>query len=166
MRLCYLAALCLPLALYGCLTYHDPRPVGERKSDLHTATVNLAGTYDIVDSRRNHRHFTGAVIRKAYGSDGLDITLTSPTSGSALLSGKKCRGWASRSYSAMTCDSPAYGVNFYSLSTPTDLDRTVKDRGIITTFEPMTVPDGDYLLEYSDQGGRSYYYVLARKTSP
>lgn len=86
MRLCYLAALCLPLSLYGCLTYHDPRPVGEQKSGLHTATVNLAGTYEIVDSRRDHRHFTGAVIRKAYGSDGLDITLTSPTSGSALLS--------------------------------------------------------------------------------
>ncbi|MDR7008490.1 hypothetical protein J2W46_005419 [Paraburkholderia strydomiana] len=52
------------------------------------------------------------------------------------------------------------------LSTPTDLDRAVKDCGIITTFEPMTVPDGDYLLEYSDQGSRSYYYVLVRKTSP
>jgi hypothetical protein len=65
------------------------------------------------------------------------------------------------------CDAPAYGVNFYTLGSVTDLDRTVKDGGVIKSFPDMAVPPGDFLLEYAEaMNGRTHYLVLAKKTTP
>lgn len=171
MRLSYIAAVCAALSLPGCASFHDARTVEQQQSDLRAATEALAGTYEVVDSRRNDHHFTSVVVRKPLLSTyGPDVAMMNAASGSAVLRGsKKCRGYTSkdRSYASVMCDDPAYGINFYTLGPATDSNRTVKDGGIIKMFADMTVPAGDLLLEYAENmNGRMHYLVLAKQTTP
>ncbi|WP_175049150.1 hypothetical protein [Paraburkholderia sediminicola] len=170
MRLRHIAAVCAAFPLFGCVTFHDSRPVEQQQSDLRAATDALVGTYEVVDSRMNNRHFTSVVVGKSTGAYGPDVTMMDAASQAAVMRGsKKCRGYVvqARSYASVMCDAPAYGVNFYSFGSVTDLDQTVKDGGVIKLFPDMKVPPGDFLLEYAeDMNGRMHYLVLAKKTTP
>jgi hypothetical protein len=165
----HIAAFCAAVPLFGCATFHDSRPVAQQQSDLRAATDALVGAYDVVDSRQNNRHFTSVVVRKSTSAYGPDVTMMNEASQAAVMRGsKKCLGYVvpARSYASVMCDAPAYGVNFYNLGSVTDLDRTVKDGGVIKMFPDMTVPPGDFLLEYAeDMNGRVHYLVLAKKTT-
>lgn len=167
MRLHHFAVLCVVLPLFGCAVDHAPRPVAQVQPDLRSASGVLTGTYEVVDSRFNDHNFTGVVVHQASDSSELNVTLTSPTFGPAVLSGRQCRGWVQkeRGYASVMCESPANGINYYTLGKSTDLDHTIQDRGgVKPMFAPMSVPSGDYLLEYADsESDRSHYYVLARK---
>ncbi|MEM5290329.1 hypothetical protein ACFQ3P_34940 [Paraburkholderia sabiae] len=150
---------------------HDSRTAEQQRSDLNAATDALIGTYEVVDGRRNDHHFTSVIVRrKSAEVSGPDVTMTGATSGSTVLRGnKKCRGYFVKNgkYASVMCDAPAYGINFYNLGSVTDLDRTVKDGGVIKGFPDMQVPVGDFLLEYTeDTNGRTHYLVLAKKTAP
>ncbi|CAD6514477.1 hypothetical protein ACFQ3P_04640 [Paraburkholderia sabiae] len=170
MTLRYPTVVCAACLLAGCVSVHDTRTAEQQKSDLHAATDALVGTYEVVDSRRNDRHFTSVVVRKSAGAYGPDVTMMDASSGSAALrAGRKCRGYVvrGRSYASVMCDAPAYGINYYSLGSVTDLDRTVRDGGVIKGFADMQIPIGDLLLEYSEEmSGRSHYLVLAKKAAP
>ncbi|WCM23965.1 hypothetical protein NDK50_24290 [Paraburkholderia bryophila] len=170
MRLRYITAVCAAFPLFGCVSFHDSRPIEQQQADLRAATDALAGTYEVVDSRLNSGHFTSVVVRKTIGSYGPNVSMMNAASQAAVLYGsRKCRGYViqARSYASVMCDAPAPGINFYSLGSLPDLDRTVKDGGVIKLFPDMTVPPGDFLLEYAeDMNGRMHYLVLAKKTTP
>ncbi len=170
MRLRHIAAVCAAFPLFGCLSVHDPRTVEQQQSELRAATDALAGTYEVVDGRRNDHHFTSVVVRKARDAYAPDVVMTNAANQYAVLHGdKKCRGYATKdgSYVSVMCDAPAYGINFYTLAPASDLNRTVKDGGVIKAFPDMTIPAGDFLLKYDeDMTGRTHYLVLAKKTMP
>jgi hypothetical protein len=158
------APVVLALSLSGCLSSQDPRSVADQKAELDTASAALIGNYEVTDSRVDYRHFSGISIRK--GRNGLDVSFLSPTTGDAILKGWKCRGWAASktTYVAVMCDALAQRVAYFNVSRVSQSDETIKDGAMFGGFPPMTVPAGNYIVEFTEAGsGRTHYYALAKK---
>lgn len=154
-----ITSIFLTISLFGCVTYQDPRSPEQQKADFDSASSQLAGTYDVIESRLDdHRGYVSVIASKTPG--GFNIVLIGPKDERTTLNGESCKGWGKKSASIM-CD--AASPRSYFVLDKIEKDFTVKDGAVISSFSPMVIPSGNYRFEIADRGGRSHYYTLAKK---
>ncbi|MBN3761180.1 hypothetical protein [Burkholderia sp. Ac-20365] len=144
----------MAISLAGCSSFHSS--ITKQQADLRAASTELVGTYELVDSPLNDRQFTTIVAARSLSSDGLDVTLTGPSSRTLVLNGKTCSAWLTddRTEASVKCDAPAVGIDHFILQQAQNFG-TVKDsRG--------NVPVEKYLMQYVDTRGETHYYLLTR----
>ncbi len=151
----YFTAICVAIFLAGCSSFHSS--IVKQQADLRAASTELLGTYELVDSPLNDRQFTTIVAARSLSSDGLDVTLTGPSSRTLVLNGKTCIAWLTddRTEVSVKCDAPAVGIDHFILQQALNFG-TVKD-------SHGNVPVEKYLMQYVDTRGETHYYLLTRQ---
>lgn len=159
-----IALLCATALIAGCMTYQDPRSRAEQRAALHAAADELAGSYEVADSRNDDgRGYAQVVVSKQDGTDQLSLVMTSPKTGTTALNGSGCRGWHTDNhrYTAVQCDADIREINFFSLQRQDNPD-PVNSGTLPASFATMVVPEGGYVFDIADRSGRHHYYVLRK----
>lgn len=155
--------------LAGCATAPapvDPRTPEERQTAFDVAAQELIGTYAVVEKRNEFFNGRNLKVNEVIVSRSGNTLVY-------LLKGERDKPLLMMTGDCMTRH-PARSDEIYCHNTSTEMAsvefskvntaRKVSTGGLIDIHGPMTVNQGDYLLDFMERGpGRIHYYLLKKK---